>query len=1316
MDERRRGGGGFFRPLQLIGLLGLLVYVLFAGQDSQARLDPYYVLRALGSGDVRPRILFVVDTSGSMSWRANQWNQQCDWDDCETQTDTRESRISAARRIINNVISKSGETASFALMTFDQHDPPTWTPSLCSGGRRFTWVTYYGYFVWSQLWTHPGINGTWRLCQGNEQRPYPYMRWDDLGVNSPIASNNQTGDIPPSPLIGSTPQHSNNAYRGVQWFPKFMGVRTQLNASTDPDRAILDRTYGDYGADSVNRNANVWGHDFYYWPYVDGFPQYAGYVLWPYDSGHNRGGVVGENSAVLEAKLYAPFYLDLSESGIPEADWGPEDADAAMDAVLAKTAPLIEGGVDAAGGTPWASVIGTATGTYPRANTEGSHRSVASYLNFVTEESGGGICAPTSAVLLTDGVPSPSSEGGPNLYRRLAALRNDLGIKTYVVGFFQSTGEINNMACAAAGGCDGFSCYSPCDDGAADDWDTCANPADPGGGCAYMANSSDELAEVLTSIVTAALKMELPSGPGATMNEFGVGEGGTPGAGEIVQTSIAASTAWPGWRGTVERSLCEHRDGDGELLAQCQLPSPQWQPDELETPFGPCPQSYAWEAGECLQQTDWDARVLYTARSDGSLIRINRDDGTAAADFRDLLQAEGVIAPPDLQSKADAIAAFIAGRDWLEDWKLPGLASSTPAVIRRIPRLRTTTVPSVAIRDPHCGGRRLSEADAGTLPRSLEDFARNAWAARLGDGSGHYEYQEAVLIGDDMGMLHAFQYNSGNEIWGFIPPDMLHTVAAQADLGATAAGQPEALDEHIYGISSTVNTAWVYDDSAADEADHQWRHLAVFGYGPGGHEYVALDVSHMSRLSSRAPLEVLWSTADDDHAATYDGLLGETWSRPAITYHVPGDDMENEPDPFLIVGSGYAPAGSTAGRHLLRIDALTGALVDSADIGAAPGTPWESVSGDGEFGLVSDIAVGTHCLSRFWAEAQEAYVADPAGRLFRWDLGRETDHEADSGGRWNGSATPAATFGSCTGTGQTCTVDTGIGEPFAFAPAVTANDRIDDPSAVASGSGPGGQDQFLVAMVSGSPSDSAINLADENRFHASLYLLVDDHRSDPEAGFNIPSGAPKTAVGDVGSHPAYLRLALSDITRTRTFVPYDGASEISETRAFHPRTRPIRAPRIMMRGVVDTTGETPQVVEGVEVAEITYFVYEPPTESCDPRFYDSDSGTWHHDEGATFRIAFRLTVDSTSGFNFQTGASEDAVDFADPGMQRGLTLVGIEQDRSAGACEDGNCGPQPSAEPNVACDNNDDSPPSSSTSYAIPISARQLQAFTPVEG
>lgn len=1298
-----------------VALISLIAVVGGAG-ESQARLDPYYVLRGLSNGEVRPRILFVVDTSGSMSWRAQQADQQCNWGDCETQTDTRESRISAARRVINRVISETGETASFALMTFDQYDPPSWAPPRCAGGNRFTWVTWYGYFDWAQIWKFPGVNGTWRLCQGNQQRPYPYMRWDELGVNSPINANNQEGAIPASPLIGANPGHNANAFRRVQWFPQFMGVRAQLNFENDPDRAILNRTYGDFGNDAATRNTNVWNQDFYYWPYVDGFPHYAGYTMWPYSSGADRGGVVGEDGSVREAKLYAPFYLDLSETGIAEQDWGPATTEQATTAVLSKTAPLIEGGIDAAGGTPWASVIGEVDDPYPMQNTEGSHRSVASYLSFVTRETTSGLCAPTAAVLLTDGVPSPVTEGGPLLYRRLAALRRELSVKTYVVGFFQdgagiSDGQINNMACAAASGCEGFGCGSPCDDPGEHEWDTCANPDNPDEECAFLANSTDELATVLTAIVTAELDVALPSGPGTTANEFGVGAGGVAGQGQALQTVLDASTHWPGWRGHLERRLCEHRDEDGELLPQCTLPSPEWEPAEVEHTFGPCPQSHEWDAGECLANTVWSDRRVFTTNSVGTLIPVTDEDGNATGAFRAELQLQGIIFGAGQQAQANEIAAFMLGRDWPDGWKLPGLASSTPTLVRRVPALDTGTVPSVPIRDPHCGGRRLGDADAGSLPQSLEDFARDAWDTVLPEGGQHYEYQEAVLIGDDLGMLHAFQYNSGNELWGYIPNAMLQNVADQSARGAESVGQPEALDEHDYGISATVNAGFVYDDSSADPDDHRWRQLAVFGFGPGGSDYLAIDVSHMSPASPRGPLEVLWSTDDPALAATYDPLLGETWARPALTYHVPGDEMSQEPDPFLVVGSGYGEAGEQ-GRALLQIDALTGELLDRVDVGLPAADTFEDA-----FGLVSDAAVGTHCLSRFWAEAQETYITDPSGRFFRWDLGRTSSHEADSQAVWEGTAQPVAQFNACVGSGSSCTVSgSNPGEPFAFAPAVTANDRIDDQANASGGLPPEGEDQFLVALISGAHNDSSINPQDgTNTFHSSLYLFTDDHRAEPGQGFNIPAGAPKMAIGDIGSNPSYLRLALSDITRTRRFTPFPGASEIEETRSFSPSTRPIRAPRIVMRGVVDNAGDEPQVVDGVEVAEVTYFVHEPPVESCDPRFYDPATETWHVDQGATFQITFQLTVDSVSGFNFSAGAGEDTVEFADPGFDRGLNLVAVAQDQGE-ECEDGNCGPKPTAEPMVACDNNEDAPPPATNSYAVPVASRQLRAFTPVGG
>ncbi|MCX4238992.1 hypothetical protein, partial [Paraliomyxa miuraensis] len=68
------------------------------------------------------------------------------------------------------------------------------------------------------------------------------------------------------------------------------------------------------------------------------------------------------------------------------------------------------------------------------------------------------------------------------------------------------------------------------------------------------------------------------------------------------------------------------------------------------------------------------------------------------------------------------------------------------------------------------------------------------------------------------------------------------------------------------------------------------------------------------------------------------------------------------------------------------MDALSGQILEHAELPAVdPDDVYEPA-----YGTVVDTAVATHCLSRLWAEAQEVYVADPAGRLFRWDLGRET--------------------------------------------------------------------------------------------------------------------------------------------------------------------------------------------------------------------------------------------------------------------------------------------------------------------------------------
>ncbi len=1373
MNERLRKAGKGAGPrrgdrvrsfARWVGLCALaLVSWVAMSTPSEARLQPYYVVDGKSFGQIRPRILFVLDTSGSMAFKAQAAAEQCVWSECENPEyagTSRESRVAAARRAIRTVVEQTADQAKFAIMTFEQKQAPTSTPAKCQNyangpNHRFAWNHAYGYFIWDWIWLYKDNQGSyagaWRICQGNDKRPYPYLRWDNLGVGSVINANNQQGPVPPSPLISVNRNDMvtwANATRKVQWFPTFMGIRANLNVTTDPDKTILHKTVGDYGSTNTDRQTNVWGHDFYYWPYVDGFPGYAQFstgevingFVYGFD-GLDRAGIATEDPNVNAAALYGPFYLDLSDTNISSDKWGPASDEEALNEVLEATAPIMEGGVDAVGGTPWKSVIGTIPASPPQSNAPYSHTTVASYLKFVNSIESSDVCAPTVAILVTDGEPDPASEGGSGLYQRLAALRKQLNVKTYVVGFFLSGSTLNNMACAAAGACDG-TCSTPCDDTPANGWDTCDDENNPATGCAYLASSADELQKVVTQIVAENLELDVFAGPGSTVNEFGVGAQDEPGKGERVQTKFTAYTEFPGWKGHLVRSLCTDRDtfdldGDGdfdELAPHC-VDQP-FDPEDLEETFGPCPQSREWDAGECLQLTAWKDRRIYTYDENNNVFRITNPDGTATAQFRDELQELGLISGGSLQAKANAIAEFILGRNAPGGWKLPGLANSAPVVVRRIPPYRPDAIPEVAIRDPHCGGRAYGVTDAGALPESLRDFAResNDPSKQIQSPSPHWEYQEAVLVGDDMGVLHAFQLDSGNELWGLIPRPLLAAAAAQAANGPTNMGQPEEIANHIYGIASVVNHAWIADDggTVADPADDTWYHFAIFGFGKGGKEYVALDLKHMSPASPQGPIDVLWTTEDPGLKAIYDPILGETWARPAVGYHVQGNALNNVPKAYVLLGSGYplseaeqkanqnAPAGR--GRTLVLADAITGQLVEQALLPDISHPLYESM-----FGAVTDPAVGTHCKSRYWAEMQEAYVADPAGRLFRWDLAAETNHEADSGGPWNGLAkTVTGTyFPACQGAGDTCTVAANNrGDVFVYPPAVSASNRIDDNFSAFEDLGQG-EDQFLVALISGSAFEDTIDPgAQGNDFHSSLYLLVDDYRGDKTQGFQIPAGAPKSFGGTLAEGaslntgtPSYLRLALTDIERTRVFTPYEGAAEVTETRKFSRGTRPIRAPRIFVTGLVDGTNPNdPEVVEGVEVYYIEYTVYEPGSGLCDPTFYDAANQTWHYDKGASYVLRFRLTADAGDGFNLNQGSDQaGGYDLGGANASAGLVLEAVEQ-IAGDACPDGNCGATPGAASGMPCDNNQPGAGGGvPQGYAVPLRTSQISGFSPVE-
>jgi hypothetical protein len=1367
--------------LRLLGLALLLFGVIGHAGRADARLDPFYIVHGKSYGKLSPRILFIVDSSATMRYEQPWPDVGCDWGECEWWNDG-QSRVHAARAVINMVSEAASEEAEFALMTFGQAplaNSAATVPDACTSldgtqKYRFIWVSTSNapsYLAkiqgkW-QLVTQTtnivnpfGNQGTWLLCGDN--RLFPYLRHDNLGSFAMADDSNEA--LPEDPLYkakGTSAGFTNaiNQSRKVQWFPRYIGRRGNLNCADENEQAIVTGSFGDYGTTDADRSANVCNQDFYYWPYVDGFPGYswhtltspgtykekecddAGVCSWQQDTAH-RGGVSRRHQSV-GAGLFAPFYSEnvINDPAIKPQDKGPlseEDQWLMFDGMTSK---VWEGGVDVSGNKPFIEVIGDLeqyltfggglpqpTGNIVQSNAQLSHPNVASYLAFISTVSDADVCRPMAAIFLTDAMPEDYKvSDNKQLYSNMRKFRALLGVRTYVVGFSNEWWNnglawdgLNLLACAANGA---KNTSIPCGGGTDFEWDTCQDPEDNHNACAYRVSNADDLAAVLTDIIGQIIEAEVPGGAPTVANDFQLSNPNDPESSQAaVQTSLSAWTDVPGYKGHVVRGACTDEDPNnpGQLADYCQNAIDVPIDTEETESFGPCPLGRVWDAGECLAQTDYRDRRIYTHDANNNVFRISDSTGKATGQFTALvtqLDSQGLINPPlstkasDKKAEIQAMAEWLLGRNMTDEWKLSGMPNSAPILVRRVPKANSQFLPTVGIRDPHCAGRRNKLGD--NIPESLEEFSAAAWEVTSGNGfDDHYDYAEAVVVGDDSGVLHAFHYDSGNELFGFVPRALLNNARVLSVAGAENFGQPEDISEHVYGVASTINAGWAFDENAGE-----WRHLAVFGLGPGGSEILTLDISHMGRVQDDDPVDVLWTASTTGIADDYADTLGETWSRPALTYAVKNDSMSLEPKAYLVFGSGYRDGvgGEERGRTVWMVDAITGQTVTQKAFMAVP-DPDSFYDVEDDMTAVSDIAIGSHCLSRYWGEMQEAYWADPAGRLYRWDLAAEVSdlssfpHASDSGAKWpvNGNgfavAQEAFRFTACQGDDEfSCTVSgSGKGDVFTFSPAVVANNRIDDITEPPEPMDKSQKDQFMIALASGSPNDNVIDGGDEkNDFHSSIYLMVDDHRDDPYGGFNIPGDG---GVTQPGSHPSFMRLPLNQIERTRTIIYPDGTTD-EETRNFSKRARPIRAPMVRVTGLA--SGQDQQ---DAEVFYITYTIYEPGTSECNPKWYNEETGEWIVDPGATYEISFRLIVDGDNSFTFNNGfvlPQNYGDGFGTGGGLSGPVVTQAE-------CEGENCGATLKAPSTKPCDPNTDSP-ALGGAVAVQTGWSELDGFTPLE-
>ena len=235
--------------------------------------------------------------------------------------------------------------------------------------------------------------------------------------------------------------------------------------------------------------------------------------------------------------------------------------------------------------------------------------------------------------------------------------------------------------------------------------------------------------------------------------------------------------------------------------------------------------------------------------------------------------------------------------------------------------------------------------------------------------------QSVIYAGANDGMLHAFDDETGEELWAFIPPDLLGRLK---DLTG------EAIEYYVDGSPR----AYIIDRNGNGiiESFDGDRIVLACGERRGGDHYFALDVT-----SPQSP-NLLWQIGPElgDYSE-----MGQSWSTPIVGRIRYGDDEKV----VFFIGGGYDENQDTGpgagddehGRAIYIVDAITGDLVWKYSHAENPRMT-NSIPSD----IAQVDTTGDGYTDRL-------YVGDMGGKMWRFDIGTPGSWTAkilfDSGGQ-----------------------------------------------------------------------------------------------------------------------------------------------------------------------------------------------------------------------------------------------------------------------------------------------------------------------------
>lgn len=236
-----------------------------------------------------------------------------------------------------------------------------------------------------------------------------------------------------------------------------------------------------------------------------------------------------------------------------------------------------------------------------------------------------------------------------------------------------------------------------------------------------------------------------------------------------------------------------------------------------------------------------------------------------------------------------------------------------------------------------------------------------------------------IVVGTNSGFLHMFKDNGDTvaESWAFIPYPLLKM---QSVLKTNSAAV-----NHVNGIDGSP-VSYIVDKnndgriSSATPGDKAWIFV---GQRQGGRSYYALDVTNPDAPTLK------WIITGGAGGTTGFSRLGQTWSTPQVT-KIPGyTDTDGKSKPVVVFAGGYdvnkdastIGTDDSMGNAIYFVDADTGALILSVSPDAASATNLSKSS------MVDSIPSDVTLLdSDGDGITDRLYVGDTGGNVWRMDM------------------------------------------------------------------------------------------------------------------------------------------------------------------------------------------------------------------------------------------------------------------------------------------------------------------------------------------